>query len=73
MNVRAVVREVLEANVDDVPADDATPFVIPSIALVQVLEALETKLELRFAAKDLAQAQLDSVERLARFVVQRLA
>ena len=73
MNVRAVVREVLEATVDEVPADDAQPFAIPSLALVQVLEALEEKLELRFAAKDLANARLDSVEHIARFVVQRLS
>lgn len=72
MALREEIREVLDEHLDAVPQSDAAPLHVPSLALVLILEALEVKYDLRFSAKDLAGAKLDTVERLVAFVQARL-
>lgn len=72
MALREEIREVLAEHLDAVPAGDSAPLQVPSLALVLILEALEARFDLRFSAKDVAGAKLDTVERLVAFVQARL-
>ena len=62
-DVRVLVRELA-----DVPGDDAALLEVDSLTLVQIVEALEDRFEIRVAARDVVPACFGSIAAISAYV-----
>ncbi len=69
--LRAAVR-ALVAERRDPPASDEEPLELDSLALVELVEAVEARWDLRVAARDVLPENWDTIARIAAYVEGKL-
>lgn len=70
MNIRADLQEILSTYTD--VAGDETPLELDSLAVVQVVEAIEDRFAIRIAPRDVTPAHFATLESLVALVSARV-